>query len=114
MALHEPLPCPNCGAEKIDRHRDEHEKFFVQCSSCGLSGTHEDCGISAITTWNALPRMSTIVVWQFQAAGGALENQRLKTILQGILDNDGGEKGYNGFELIKFRKQARQILEYRS
>ena len=77
MALYEPLPCPNCGAEKIDRRLDEHGNFFVQCSSCGLAGLHEDSGITAITTWNNLPRMSTIIAWQFQAAGLALENQRL-------------------------------------
>lgn len=78
MALYEPLPCPNCGAEKIDRHLDAHGNFFVQCSSCGLAGLHEDCGISAITTWNNLPRMSTIIAWQFQAAGLALALQRLE------------------------------------
>lgn len=77
MALYEPSHCPDCGAEKIDRLRDMHEKFFVQCSSCGRSGPHEECGISAITAWNKLPRMSTIIAWQFQAAGLALENQRL-------------------------------------
>lgn len=85
MALYEPLPCPDCGVEKIDRHLDEHGKFFVQCSCCGRHGLHEDSGITAITSWNNLPRMSTIIAWQFQAAGLALENQILNKMVDWLV-----------------------------
>ena len=53
---------------------------------------------------------SALIAWQFQAAGAALENHRLKAILQGILDNDGGETGFNAFELNKFRQQAHAAI----
>lgn len=106
-------PCRDCGAP--GQLEEDYFDYHVRCTSkfCAMAGPKGSSEEAAISNWNNLASMSTVVAWQFQAAGLALENQRLKTILQGILDNDGGEKGYNAFELINFRKQARNALEAR-
>ena len=109
------LPCPACGSKSIEIDWD-NGVHFMKCERCGVSGP---CFIDeyprefVADAWNALPRMSAIIAWQFQAAGAALENQRLKAILQGIMDNDGGEKGFNALELDKFRQQARAAIKTR-
>lgn len=107
------LPCPECGDDcLIVAKNSPSGKWHTYCV-CGHIGRFYPTRKKAIDAHNALPRMSTIIAWQFQAAGAALENQRLKAILQGILDNDGGEKGFNAFELDKFRHQARVAMENR-
>ena len=72
------LPCPNpqCGSTNVYvRGRCNAQ---VTCRACGMEGP-EFCGPNeVIGAWNALPRMSTIIAWQLQAAGAALENQRLR------------------------------------
>lgn len=107
-SMQELKPCPHCGS--IDVYVRGRINAQVTCRICGMEGPEPWGNKAAIAAWNNLPRMSTIIAWQFQAAGAVLENQRLKAILQGILDNDGGETGFNAFELDKFRQQARAAI----
>lgn len=71
------LPCPNpkCGSTNIYvRGRCNAQ---VTCRPCGMEGP-EFCGPNeVIAAWNALPRMSAVIAWQFQAAGIALALQRI-------------------------------------
>ena len=70
-------PCPICGANaELD---GVGQDTFVRCLShkCAMQGPYGKDEIAAVTAWNALPRMSDIIAWQFQAAGLALALQRL-------------------------------------
>jgi hypothetical protein len=87
MALYEPLPCPACGSIKVGITRShaqfkpsfpDDDKHHVRCFYCRTSGPYGYNESAAIVAWNALPRMSTIIAWQFQAAGLALALQRLE------------------------------------
>lgn len=82
------LPCPACCSTdceclictiNADEKQDIH--FHMVCNKCFTSGPITDDAESARQTWNAIPRMSAIITWQFQAAGAALENQRLRAAL---------------------------------
>lgn len=104
------LPCPACGSTWVMTNTSPSGADIVQCCNCYMHGPLCDTEEYATERWNTLPRMSTIIACQLQAAGAVLENQRLKAILQDILDNDGGETGFNAFELDKFRQQARAAI----
>ena len=72
------LPCPNpqCGSNSI-QVTNAGPSFWVFCHACLESGPVADSAYAAIEAWENLPRMSTIIAWQFQAAGAALALQRL-------------------------------------
>ena len=71
-------PCPICGANAdLD---GVGQDTFVRCLShnCAMQGPYGKDEIAAVKAWNAIPSMTTVVAWQFQAAGAALENQKLR------------------------------------
>ncbi|WP_297891380.1 hypothetical protein [uncultured Desulfovibrio sp.] len=72
------MPCPECGDDEclIVVHELPSEEWSVHCG-CGHAGRYCASEEDAIKAHNALPRMSTIIAWQFQAAGAALALQRL-------------------------------------
>ena len=49
-----------------------------------MQGPYGKDEIAAVKAWNAIPSMTTVVAWQFQAAGAALENQRLRAVLKSV------------------------------
>lgn len=70
-------PCPICGANaELD---GVGQDTFVRCLShnCAMQGPYGKDEIAAVKAWNAIPSMTTVVAWQFQAAGAALALQRL-------------------------------------
>lgn len=79
-------PCPACGSKSIEIDWD-NGVHFMKCERCGVSGP---CFIDeyprefVADAWNALPRMSTIIAWQLQAAGAALALQRLMNAAQAM------------------------------
>ena len=77
-------PCPICGANaELD---GVGQDTFVRCLShnCAMQGPYGKDEIAAVKAWNAIPSMTTVVAWQFQAAGAALENQRLRAVLKSV------------------------------
>lgn len=72
------LPCPDCGDDEflIVIQELPSEEWSVHCG-CGHAGRYCATEEDAIKAHNALPRMSTIIAWQFQAAGAALALQRV-------------------------------------
>lgn len=72
------LPCPECGDDEclIVIKELPSEEWSVHCG-CGHAGRYCASEEDAIKAHNALPRMSTIIAWQLQAAGAALALQRL-------------------------------------
>lgn len=59
----------------------------------------EFCGPNeVIAAWNALPRMSTIIAWQFQAAGAALALQRLMDAAQAMREAQAAYEQYGSNE----------------
>ena len=71
------LPCPACGSHSSEV-TNAGPSFWVYCHACLGFGPIADSAYAAIEAWENLPRMSTIIAWQFQAAGAALENQKLR------------------------------------
>lgn len=67
--------CPHCGTEGVTE--EYFGEYQTGCPHCGANGPYADSIEAAVSAWNALPRMSTIIAWQFQAAGAALALQRL-------------------------------------
>ena len=70
-------PCPICGANaELD---GVGQDTFVRCLShnYAMQGPYGKDEIAAVKAWNAIPSMTTVVAWQFQAAGAALALQRL-------------------------------------
>lgn len=65
------LPCPRCKSTDLGVWN------FVVCKDCEMRGPRDVAESAAIAAWNALPRMSTIIAWQLQAAGAALALQKL-------------------------------------
>jgi hypothetical protein len=85
-----PLPCPECGNDaqviKIERNNNKPPVFVCLCKNHPCTD-REAVYVSpeaAIAAWNALPRMSALIAWQFQAAGAALENQRLRERVEAL------------------------------
>ena len=72
------LPCPECGDDEylIVLQEFPSQEWRVHCG-CGHAGRYCASEEETIEAHNALPRMSAIVAWQFQAAGAALALQRL-------------------------------------
>ena len=77
-----PLPCPECGKDaqviKIERNNNKPPVFVCLCQNHPCTD-REAVYVSpeaAIAAWDALPRMSALIAWQFQAAGLALALQR--------------------------------------
>ena len=72
------LPCPECGDDEciIVVQEFGSGEWSVHCG-CGHAGRYCASEEETIEAHNALPRMSAIVAWQFQAAGAALALQRL-------------------------------------
>ena len=73
------LPCPNpkCGSKFVMTDTSPSGADIVKCCTCFIHGPYSDTEESAIAAWNTLPRMSTIIAWQFQASGAALALQRI-------------------------------------
>lgn len=71
-------PCPECGDDEclIVIQELPSEEWSVHCG-CGHAGRYCASEEEAIKAHNALPRMHSIIAWQFQAAGAALALQRL-------------------------------------
>ena len=92
------LPCPNpkCGSTNVYvRGRCNAQ---VTCRACGMEGP-EFCGPNeVIGAWNTLPRMSTIIAWQFQAAGAALSLQRLMDAAQAMREAQAAFEQYGSNE----------------
>ena len=80
------LPCPNpkCGSKFVMTDTSPSGADIVKCCTCFIHGPYSDTEESAIAAWNALPRMSTIIAWQLQAAGAALALQRLMDAAQAM------------------------------
>lgn len=81
------LPCPNpqCGNNSV-QVTNAGPSFWVFCHACLESGPVADSAYAAIEAWENLPRMSTIIAWQLQAAGAALALQRLMDAAQAMRD----------------------------
>lgn len=79
-SMQELKPCPHCGS--IDVYVRGRINAQVTCRICGMEGPEPWGNKAAIAAWNNLPRMSTIIAWQFQAAGAALALQRLISAAQ--------------------------------
>ena len=80
--MQELKPCPNPKCLSTDVYVRGRINAQVTCRICGMEGP-EPWGINAaIAAWNALPRMSTIIAWQFQAAGAVLALQRIMSAAQ--------------------------------
>lgn len=83
MSELKPLPCPECGKDaqviKIERNNNKPSVFVCLCQNhpCTDREAVYASPSAAIAAWNNLPRMSTIIAWQFQAAGAALALQRI-------------------------------------
>ena len=77
MCKLELLPCPNPKCSGNLGATNAGNSYWVYCQDCLTTGPSSATEHGAIFAWNAMPRMSTIIAWQFQAAGLALENQRL-------------------------------------
>lgn len=85
------LPCPACG-EQVRVVKFETLGGYI--ISHDMHGENRKCLLAMtlimpdrdalVAAWNALPRMSTIIAWQLQAAGAALENQRLRAVLKSV------------------------------
>ena len=75
-------PCPNvkCGSSDC-LVLQVKDRFWAFCTVCNCDGPNAESVEAAKAEWDALPRMSTIIAWQFQAAGLALENQRLSKMV---------------------------------
>ena len=80
-------PCPDCGDAEclVVVQSLPSEEFSVHCG-CGHTGRYCATEAESIAAWNALPRMSSIIAWQFQAAGAALALQRLISAAQAMRD----------------------------
>lgn len=78
------LPCPHCGSTWVMANTSPSGADIVQCCDCYMHGPLCDSEEYALERWNAIPRMSTIIAWQFQAAWAALENQRLRAVLKSV------------------------------
>ena len=80
-----PLPCPACNDEEhmVTVESLASGRFRVFCL-CGNTGPFCETEAAAMESWNALPRMPALIAWQFQAAGAALENQRLRAVLKSV------------------------------
>ena len=79
-------PCPIYGANaELD---GVGQDTFVRClnHNCAMQGPYGKDEIAAVKAWNALPRMSAIIAWQFQAAGAALALQRIMDAAQAMRD----------------------------
>ena len=72
-------PCKQCGATAL--LDGVGQDTFVRClnHNCAMQGPYGADDMAAIAAWNNIPSMSTIIAWQFQAAGAALALQRLMT-----------------------------------
>ena len=78
------LPCPECGGDCLLVIKNwPSGKYHTYCN-CGHIGRLYPTRKKAIDAHNALPRMSTIIAWQFQAAGAALALQRLMDAAQAM------------------------------
>lgn len=77
--------CPECGDDEclIVIQELPSEEWSVHCG-CGHAGRYCASEEEAIKAHNALPRMHSIIAWQFQAAGAALALQRLMTAAQAM------------------------------
>ena len=79
-----PLPCPHCGSTWVMASTSPSGADIVQCCNCYMHGPLCDTEEYAIERWNTIPRMSTLIAWQFQTGGAALENQRLRAVLKSV------------------------------
>lgn len=70
-------PCKVCGA--AGKLNEDFFESHVSCTNpfCAMAGPKGCCEIGAIDLWNNLPSMTTVVAWQFQAAGAALALQKI-------------------------------------
>lgn len=80
-------PCPNhkCGSSDC-LVLQVQDRFWAFCTVCNCDGPNAESVEAAKAAWDALPRMSTIIAWQFQAAGLALENQSLRKMVDWLAD----------------------------
>ena len=74
--------CPHCGTEAVTE--EYFGEYQAGCPHCGANGPYANSIEAAVSAWNALPRMSTIIAWQLQAAGAALALQRLMDAAQAM------------------------------
>ena len=63
-----------------------------------MRGPRDVAESAAIAAWNALPRMSTIIAWQFQAAGAALSLQRLMDAAKNMREAQAAYEQYGSNE----------------
>lgn len=80
------LPCSDCGKTGHTVFIEQINGVWQGVCRCGHATMYCSTREDAITAWNNPPRMSTIIAWQFQAAGLALENQRLRKMVDWLAD----------------------------
>ena len=91
-------PCPICGANaELD---GVGQDTFVRCLNhkCAMQGPYGKDEIAAVKAWNAIPSMTTVVAWQFQAAGAALALQRLVDAAQNMREAQRAYEEYGSNE----------------
>ena len=92
------LPCPDCGGDCLIVAKNYPSgKWHTYCD-CGHRGRFYPTRKEAIKAHNALPRMSTIIAWQFQAAGATLALQRLMDAAQAMRETQTAYEQYGSNE----------------
>ena len=92
------LPCPACGGDCLIVAKNYPSgKLHTYCD-CGHIGRFYPTREKAIAAHNSLPRMSTIIAWQFQAAGAALALQRLMDAAQAMREAQQAYEQYGSNE----------------
>lgn len=76
----EMILCPHCGTESVTE--EYFGEYQTGCPHCGANAPCANSIEAAVSAWKDLPRMSTIIAWQLQAAGSALALQRLMDAAQ--------------------------------
>ena len=119
MCKLELLPCPNPKCSGNLGATNAGNSYWVYCQDCLTTGPSSATEHGAIFAWNAMPRMSTIIAWQFQAAGLALENQRLRKMVDLLVEHGAsGKQDFaddGGWGLLaaaaELREAARRAVE---
>ncbi|MBD8896243.1 hypothetical protein IG626_09535 [Desulfovibrio desulfuricans] len=95
-------PCPNhkCGSSDC-LVLQVKDRFWAFCTVCNCDGPNAESVEAAKAAWDELPRMSTIIAWQFQAAGLALENQRLRKMVAALEEQSKAEKNLTRLAKVK-------------
>lgn len=97
MPAQNPCPNPKCGSNDVWSTSAGHD-FWIYCNKCLLTGPIAESECAAIDVWDSLPRMHSIIAWQFQAAGLAFAMQRLMSAAQAMREAQQAYEQYGSNE----------------